>query len=249
MKKLFFYALLLTVGLLQSCSVNTETMYFKDATFTTQLDLDAGEMLGMMKDFAAQDSSDIGSMSELENLPKDWTSFYDLQLADGKEIPKDKDSIRLMKKSFLKSNYNNDEVSGFSIKMEKFTQKEYEGFSFLNSDNIGEMGFAKQAFTQWDGKTLTIDTSDFNSNFLSKKLSEEDGSESAELESMMQMLDMKMQSTLKFENKIKSIEGKHDWVKQLDDYTVVINFDLRRSADDKASPLKNDDKKIIIKTQ
>lgn len=251
MKKLFFYTLFLAIGIMQSCSVNTEITYFKDSTFTTVMDVDAKEMFGMAKSFAS-DSADNKSFKELENLPKTWTSFYDLQLKEGEKVSKNPDSVRLMKKGFMKSNYDGDELAGFSMKLEKFTQKEFENFSFLKSGKTKELGLEKQAFTQWDGKSLTIDTSDFNFDNPAgdeEMTPEEKEAEKAQMKQMMQMFDMKMSSTLKFENKIKSITGKHDWVKKTDDHTVTITFDFAKMFDENPPELSNTDKQIVITTE
>lgn len=65
---------------------------------------------------------------------------------------------------------------------------------------------------------------------------------------MMKMFKMKFNNKIKFETKIKSIEGKHDWVKQLDDYTLDMSFSFDELFDDKIK-LNNADKKVIITTE
>lgn len=251
MKKLFFYTLLLAIGILQSCSVTSEITYFKDSTFTTVMDVEAKELFGMAQAFSS-DSADAKSFKELEELPKEWTSVYDLKLKEGKEFSKNPDSVRLMKKSFMKSKYENDELVGFAMKLEKFTQNEFENFSFLNSEKSKELGMQKQAFTQWNGKSLTIDSSDFNLDNPSEDegmTPEEKAAEKAQMKQMLQMFDLKMSSTLKFENKIKSITGKHDWVKKIDDHTVAVTFDFAKMFDENPPELSNADKQIIITTE
>lgn len=64
----------------------------------------------------------------------------------------------------------------------------------------------------------------------------------------MMMFFKNIGTTLKFENKIKSITGKHDWLKQVDDYSVRIQYDLKTMYD-KDPKLKNADKKIVIVTE
>ncbi|MEF9480469.1 hypothetical protein OWR28_24775 [Chryseobacterium sp. 1B4] len=65
---------------------------------------------------------------------------------------------------------------------------------------------------------------------------------------MMVMFFKEIGTTLKFENPIKSISGKHDWVKQIDGHSIRIEYDLK-AIYDKDTKLKNADKKIIIVTE
>lgn len=64
----------------------------------------------------------------------------------------------------------------------------------------------------------------------------------------MMMFFKNIGTTLKFESKIKSITGKHDWLKQVDDYSVRIEYDLK-ALNNKDSKFKNADRKIIIITE
>ena len=65
---------------------------------------------------------------------------------------------------------------------------------------------------------------------------------------LMKMVNMNFSNTLKFQKPIKSIVGKHDFVKQIDNKTIQINV---RSKDlmDNGKTLVNKDKKIIITTE
>ena len=65
---------------------------------------------------------------------------------------------------------------------------------------------------------------------------------------MMKMFNMNLTSTMKFQRPIKSIVGKHDFVKQIDNKTIQINVrtnDLLVNG----KALTNKDKKIIITTE
>ena len=62
------------------------------------------------------------------------------------------------------------------------------------------------------------------------------------------MMNMKFTNQIKFETKIKSITGKHDWIKQIDDYTIDMSFSFEDLFDDSIK-LQNADPKIEIITE
>ena len=65
---------------------------------------------------------------------------------------------------------------------------------------------------------------------------------------MMKMFNINLNSTLKFQRPIKSIVGKHDFVKQIDSKTIQINV---RTNDllDNGKALTYKDKRIIVTTE
>ena len=258
MKNLLFYVLLFATCILQSCSVMSEITYFKDATSTSLVEIDAKQTLSMVKAFAIDSSGEKGSLEELEKLPKTWTSFYEIQKQKEK-FPKNPDSIQLLKRAFMKSNFENDELSGFSLKLERFSAQDYKDFDRMNEGKHEKIQLKNQIFTNWDGKKLTIDTNDLNFESMDGLLKEKEEDENLsseeikqkkeQVKAMMQMFDMKMMTTLKFENKIKNISGKHEWFQKIDDYSVQINFDFKKMFDEKPSENKTDNEKIIITTE
>ena len=64
----------------------------------------------------------------------------------------------------------------------------------------------------------------------------------------MKMMKMTFNNQIKFETKIKSIKGKHDWIKQIDDYTIDMSFSFDDLFDENIT-LKNADSKIEIITE
>lgn len=187
------------------------------------------------------DSLQQREFADINKLPSTWTSIYELEKHENKLKTKNPDSIRIMKKIFMKSTKENNQPAGFSLKLESFTKSE-------------KLPLEQNIFNDWDGKILTINTKNFNlknlQEAISSKNSPEENSdeESGKAEGMMMMLFKKVATTLKFENKIKSITGKHDWLKQIDDRSVSIDYDLKTMYDREAK-LKNADKKIIIVTE
>ena len=63
---------------------------------------------------------------------------------------------------------------------------------------------------------------------------------------MMKMFNTKFNNKIKFETKIKSIQGKHDWVKKIDDYTIDMSFSFEQLLDESLKLNEKDNKVIII---
>ncbi|WBV59089.1 hypothetical protein PFY12_08425 [Chryseobacterium camelliae] len=251
MKKILFL-LVITLITLQSCTVNSEIVYHKDAASTTFMDVDMKEAMTMFKSMMPDSlQKDKNELAELEKLPKTWTSLYDMEKKEGKLKTTNPDSIKIMKKIFMKSNFDKNELVGFSMKMDHFTKADYGTVSDMSKKD--KLPVDQMAFNVWDGKTLTIDTENLNINSFKDLLSgkglpgEDDTTESSS--SMMKMMLKKMSTTLKFENKIKSITGKHNWITKVDDHTIKVDYNLDEMLGDSQKQLTNSDKKIVIVTE
>jgi hypothetical protein len=256
MKNLLF-TLIICIFALQSCTVNSEIMYHKDAASTTVMDIDMKDAMTMIKSMMPDSvKNNKKEFAEMEKLPKTWTSMYEMEKKEGKLKTDNPDSVKIMKKIFMKSNIENNEMSGFSFKMDHFTKDDYNTVKKFSKDD--KLPVDQMSMNDWDGKTLVIDTEKFNMDGLKDVLAKKDitgeGGEDIDPEQTMGMAKMmfkKMTTTLKFEKKIKSITGKHDWITKVDDYSVRINYDMDALFGDPKSkkPLKNSDKKIIIVTE
>lgn len=232
--------------MLQSCSVNSEIVYHRDTSSTAITDIDTREFMAEMRAMTP-DSLKKKELGEMDKLPTTWTSVYELEKQQGKLKTKDPDSIRIMKKIFMKSKKENNEPAGFSFKMEHFTVQDYQALKNYTKDE--KLPLDQNIFNAWDGKTLIINTEDFNLKNIEETLRTKSLKEETEkMEGMMMMFFKNIGATLKFENKIKSITGKHDWLKQVDAYSVRIEYDLKAMYD-KDAKLKNADKKIVIITE
>ncbi len=262
MKKIQFWALAFFAIILQSCSVNTETTYYKDSASSMQSNILMDKsMMGLMNMMNASDST-AKKAPDLKNLSTDWKSLYDIQ-KDGL-ITLNQDSVKVLKKMFMKLNKENGEILGISMKYDKLMPQEVTRL-FTQSKQMKNIPL--QNIANWDGKKLTIDTEKFNFGEIlteiEKKTEEKDfskpKSKTDSIEAygkqmangmlgMMKMFNMNLTNTLKFQKPIKSIEGKHDFVKQIDNKTIQINV---RTNDlmDADKKLKNKDKKIIITTE
>jgi len=240
MKKILFLFPLLSLFLLQSCTFTSTNHYHKDKTISVLSELDATEFMQAMKSMGGDSLSQTADFGA-DKLPKDWTSMYDLELAEGK-LSKDPDSIKLLQKIFIKGNFKDKDFSGFSIKMDHAKESEIASFyKSLEKDKMAS-SLLIPSYSSWDGKQLEIDTH----KFLKPKKADANDDENA-LAGMMDMIDLKLKNTLVFDTKIKSIKGKHDWVKQIDDKTVLIEYD-QKSASDPEYKFINKDPKIIIIT-
>lgn len=237
---------LVSLFILQSCSINSEIVYHKDAASSSVTDIDTREFMAEMMAMTP-DSLKQKEFGEMDRLPTTWTSMYDLAKKEGKLKTENPDSIRIMKKVFMKSTKEDNKLAGFSFKMEHFTPEDYLVLkSFTKTEKIP---LDQNIYNSWDGKTLTIDTENFNLRSIEEAVKTKSSKEEAEkVAGMMVMFFKKIGTTLKFENKIQSISGKHDWVKQIDDHSIRIDYDLKAIYDNDTK-LKNADKKIIIVTE
>lgn len=228
-----------------SCSISSEISFYKDNTSTTEMTLDMRGFYEIMKD--SMFASGAKSKMKTDEFPRVYTSFYDLQMKKGKrEIPAD--SVKLYKKMFMKSNFVNNEIVGFSLKLDRFSPEDAKMFG---SRKENDLPLQNDMIENWDGKTLKLDTSSFVSEDLTTLVNMMNGKEDEkslkEAKIFKEKFPMKFSTVLKFENPIKKITGKHPWVKQLDNKTVKIEY----SADDifnvKSKKIKDSD--IYIETE
>ncbi|AZB09619.1 hypothetical protein EG344_12750 [Chryseobacterium sp. G0162] len=237
---------LISLFMLQSCSVNSEIIYHTDKVITSVTDVDTREFISEMMAMTP-DSLKQQEFEQIDKLPTTWKSMYDLAKQEGTLKTKDPDTLKIMKKVFIKSNKENNKLAGFSLKMESFTTEDYQSVKSMTKE--GRLAIDQNIYNHWDGKTLTIDTDNFNLGSIEAAIRAKTSKEESEkMEGMMEMFFKNIGTTLKFESKIKSITGRHDWLKQVDDYSVRIEYDLK-AIYDKDVKLKNADKKIIIITE
>lgn len=246
MKNILFFFIVAVLGL-QSCTINSEIVYHKDAASTSVTDIDMKQFMAEMKAMTPDSMKQKNEFGEMDKLPTEWTSLLDMQQKEGKHQTTKPDSIRIMKKIFMKMNRENNEPAGLSLKMDHFTQADHQMLKSYNKKE--KLPLDQNIFNNWDGKTLTINTENFNLKNIEETLKSKASKDEAEkVEGMVTMFFKSIGTTLKFENKIKSITGKHDWVKQTDNYTVKIDYDLKAMYD-KEAKLRNADKQIIIVTE
>lgn len=250
MKKILFL-LILNLFIIQSCTVNTEVTYHTDGASTTLADVDLKEAMATIKSMTPDSlKNKQPEMGDLEKVPQKWTSLYKVEKKKGNLKTKNPDSIRVMKKVFVKSTFQDKQITNFSLKLKHFTKNDYKLLTSFSKEE--KLPVDQMAMNSWDGKTLTIDTQNLNidgvKNLLGKGYSNPDAKISL---GTVKLLFKKVRTTLKFEKKIKSITGKHDWVSQIDDYTVKIDYDLDDLLNE--SPIKkpfiNADKQIVIVTE
>ena len=248
--------------IVQSCSVNTETTYYKDSATSMESKLLMDQSMLTFMNVSGQTSMGSG-MPNLKELPTEWKSLYDIQ-KDGKIVLNSKDAAPL-KKLFLKVNKSQGDISGLSLKYDKLMPGEIAEL-LSQSKELKRIPLMDAA--RWNGNTLTIDTEKFNSaEFLSqigenagvndpvsKPMSKSDsvaayGRQMAQgMVGMLKMFNMNYKTTMKFQKPIKSITGKHDFVKQIDNKTVEINVNTKDLLDENHK-FTNKDSKIIVTTE
>ena len=260
LKKFTFWLIPLLAIILQACAVDSVTTYHQDKTTSILMNIDMEELLGMAKNMGGDSANSDNKFKNFELFPKNWKNMYEIMQEDSekKGIPmtKDRDSIQIMKKMFVKSNFENNEMTGISFRMDKLTPEEVKNFS-KTSKKINFISATSSDNSIWDGKTLTLDTEYFNpqtfSETLKKEMTLEAKTDSAKAEAesalaMMKMFNTKFNNKIKFETKIKSIQGKQNWVKKIDDYTIDMSFSFEELLDESLK-LNEKDKKVIIITE
>ncbi|KPE51393.1 hypothetical protein [Chryseobacterium indologenes] len=246
MTKLFF-VFIISLFILQSCNVSSEIVYHKDTASTSVTDIDMRRFMAEMKAATPDSLRDKNEYSDLEKFPAFWKSLHELEQTNREVRDTNPDHIRIMKKIFMKTNRENDEPIGISLKTEHFTPDDYS--VLINYIKNEKLPVDQNIFNLWDGKTLTINTENFNLKNLEAAITSKASRDNPQkVEGMMTMFFKNISTTLKFENKIKSITGKHDWFKQIDDYSVKISYDLK-TIYDQEKLFKNADKNIVIVTE
>ena len=260
LKKFTFWLIPLLAIVLQACAVDSVTTYHQDKTTSVLMNIDMKDLLAMAKNMGGDSANSDNKFKDFEMYPRDWKNMYEIMQEDSEKkgiaMTKDKDSIQLIKKMFVKSNFENNEMTGIAFKMDRLTPEEIKNFS-RTSKKSNFISATSSDNTIWDGKTLTLDTEYFNpqtfSETLKKEMTLEAKTDSAKAEAesalaMMKMFNTKFNNKIKFETKIKSIQGKHDWIKQIDDYTIDMSFSFEQLLDESLK-LNEKDKKVIIITE
>ena len=260
-KKIGLWVSGIAILALQSCSLNTETTYFKDSATSMESNILIDKGMLSMVNMLNNGNGQLPTQ-DLSKLSTEWKSLYDIQ-KDGL-ITLNKDSAKVLQKLFMKVNKDKGEIYGLSLKYDRLLPNE---ITSLLSQSKQLRNIPLQNVGKWDGKTLTIDTEKFSSaTFLSQI---EDNAEKKDIKNpktksdsieaygkkmaegmlgMMKMFPMNFSSTIKFQKPIKSIVGRHDFVKQIDKKTIQINLRSNDLLDEK-NTLKNKDKQIIITTE
>lgn len=247
---------------LQACSLSSETTYYKDSASSMEANILMDESaLGMLNMMGGQQKQ-IANSKTFQNLTTDWKSLYDLQ--KNEKITLNQDSAKVLKKLFLKLNKEEGQVYGLSMKYDKLLPTE---IASLLSQSKQLKSLPLQNVATWNGKTLIINTEKFNAAETLTEIAEatpenknsvpKTKSDSVEIYGrqmaqgmlgMMKMFNMNLNSTIKFQEPIATITGKHDFVKQIDDRTIQINVRTKDLMDENKS-LTHKDKQIIITTK
>lgn len=138
MKHTYIFVIALIVLLLNSCTVDTKNSFHKDNTQSMRMDIDMKEFLDMYKTFANDDDENFEQIIEnVKKLPKNWVSVYDAgNTMFSEKVDKiDTDTVRMLKKLMIQSNYDENDFKGISIKFDRFDKKNVNLFnSFLNDE-------------------------------------------------------------------------------------------------------------------
>ncbi len=188
---------------------------------------------------------------EITDLPTDWTDFYTLQKQYGEDVPTDPDSIAFMKRIEIKYDVADEEMNGFAMRIEKATEEELERFSNtfqdMNPGNDANKDKSKSIDNldvKWDGKKLIIP--------MDNPLDDPDDAspppDMSMVKSMFGDANIIMVFRFKFDDKIKRIDGKHDLLTKIDDYTMEYKIDMLQimEMESKGEKLANSDAEIVV---
>lgn len=215
-----------------------------------QTDTDMSQAVGMMEGFMPDSLKRNNDLMNTDKYPKDWRSLYDLKKEEGK-VTTNQDSIRLIKKIFFKGNFSQGTFFGFSVKTEALTKDEIASTGKLMGKDGAMMN--NSAFDDWNGKTLTINTSKLQISEkeiqdIFKSGEQTKAEDKQQIESLLGMMQIDFKNQLLFDNKIKSIKGQHDWVKKINDKTIEVTINVQEMMD-KNHQFKNKDEIILIETE
>ncbi len=251
-----YFFITLTALLLTSCSVNSETTYYNDSASSMQTDILIDQsMLSVM-------APALTNQPNYQKLTTKWQSLYDLQ-KDAK-ITLNKDSVKVLQKLFVRLNKDQGQVYGLSLKYDKLMPGEVAQL-FSQSKQLKRLPL--QNISTWNGKTLTLNTEALKADALMNTVRniasepavgtpktksdslEMYGREMAEgMLGMMKMFPVTISNTIKFQKPIKTISGKHDYIKQIDKRTIQISLRSTDALENKKQ-LTHSDPKIIIVTE
>ena len=232
--KIYFWMIGLVMALV-SCNVTADITLHKDKTQSIVMDIDGKEAAKIFKD------ENKKSKKDKDDLPKEWTSLYEMNLKkDKKERITAPDTIAVMKKIYVKGSYDKDDLTDISFKTDKLTNKELSiMFNKKEEKSLPILDlFSKN---EWDGKTLKINTSVLNDILIKKN-------QGKESDLYWMMFTKNYRATFHFDSDIKKIEGKHDLVRKVNNNTVEIKFNID-DVREKVFKFKNDDSFVTITTK
>lgn len=253
-------AIILSTIVLTSCQLNFESTFHEDQTTSMMISMKMDEeVLDKMKQFEQHQTEEKIFGKDVEELPVEWTSFYDMIKSAGDSLPEDKDSIRLLKLMNIRFDVDGEKYNGFAMRIERANKEDLKHFSTIfqkmnsgNQMNKNNSSKINSPVVNWDGRTLIIPT---GGNILKDQNNNETTPNPMEsLDFVKEMFgDAKftITYTYRFENKIKKIKGKHDLVSKINNKTIEYKVDVFKMMEMEAKgekPAQMDDK-IVVTTQ
>lgn len=250
-----------------SCEINFESTFHNDATTSMKVTLKIDEK---MEEDTTSGQNESGKDTpkkfkgySITELPAKWTSFYALNKKSGKPLPTLQDSVRFLKSVWVKFDTKGDDLRGFSIKIDRAEKKDLRRFHQLFQDMSLEDNANRNATRQaetleprWDGKKLVIPVGE---DPVAKEISnpeiQKTQAEAKEalkfFTNMLNGANIIVSYTFTFERKIQKIQGTHDLIKKLDDYSLVYRVDMLDIVKKEAEGerIKRADQEIIIWTE
>lgn len=259
--KPFVLFLCSTLLFVSSCTLTQESKFYADQSSSTEITMRMDPSLTQKMNPASGDSKKVHGKS-VDQLPKNWVSFYELSKQDtSKKQALSNDTVRaLMEKIFIKYIVEEGNFVGFSMKADRLMGDELKKFGDqFNALNPGKSSdslkpkLATDPIAEWDGKNLTIKLGKGNKEDEAsekKKTKSKDG-QTDMFSALFKDANIVITYRYSFEKKIKKIQGKNDFFKKVDDHTVVYELDFKKLMEmsDKGKSMKKKDEMIIVKTE
>lgn len=250
-----------------SCEVSFESTFHNDNTTSMEIVLHIDENLDEDKktDQNENSSANAGAFKgyAVEALPKAWTNFYEFLKKSGEPLAISQDSIQFLKSVLVKFDTKRDHFRGFSIKINRAGKDDMKRFYQLFRETDFGSDADKQVVRQmeildakWDGKKLIIPTGEdpvlkeINNPEVHK--SEAEAKEALKFfRETLKGANIVVSYKFVFERKIRKIQGRHDLVKKLNDYSVEYKVDMLDiiEKEAKGQKMKRLDPEIIIWTE
>lgn len=248
---------------LMSCHIGVDSSFYKDGSASMEIFLKLDQKL--MENLKKQGRDPKPGKGIAPGQANKWLSVYEIAKAKNDTLPIGSDSLEFMKSTFVKYEVKDSLFVGIRMKIERASTKNLKRFNaYFRSSNPGKgmskdnENFLGPREVEWDGKKLVIytDSDKVKKEYTPKESSTdtpkpENNSIAESIHKMFNGVNIIVQHTFRFENKIKEIKGDNILFTKLDDYTYEFKFDMNELEEKAKAKLVEGklDSKIIVVTE
>ncbi|WMJ72758.1 hypothetical protein RCC89_06210 [Cytophagaceae bacterium ABcell3] len=246
---------------LTSCHMEATTKFYADRTGSAEVYISLDDHLASQMKNEGDSEAPTYNGTKVKDLPRDWTSLYDMALAQNDSAALlDKDTVELMKLIQVKFDIRNEKFRGYGFRIDRASEKEFidfaktiESFHPAASVDKEKTEMSTQALkVSWDGQKLIIplgsQLDDPQDNENTKKVNDEPDPAYDMIKTMFEDANCSITYRYAFENKIKKIKGEHDFFRKVDDHTVEFKLDFMQLMEmsEKGQTLKKKDEVVTV---